>query len=181
MLEPLGPTKIPFYTGNLSVHPIMVYWGTATGEAHDYVDEERIELIKRVSCIGDVDYQAWCLAEKQPGQWDFSLYIRNADKLHEAGLKYICFCWVHFPPKWYLDSPEYVPYKNIVTGHTIKQISPWSPAIWDVYERFYRAQAAAMGDKIAWIRIATPADYGEVGYPAGLTSWLVPEKHGGPG
>jgi hypothetical protein len=38
-----------------------------------------------------------------------------------------------------------------------------------------------MGDKIDWIRVATPSDYGEIGYPAAMTSWLVPQKHAHPG
>ncbi|KPJ64283.1 hypothetical protein AMK68_01980, partial [candidate division KD3-62 bacterium DG_56] len=37
------------------------------------------------------------------------------------------------------------------------------------------------GDKIDFLRLALPADYGEIGYPAAMTSWLVPQEHAHPG
>ena len=179
--DTIGPTKIPFYTGNLSVTPFMRYWGTATQEGDDWASPARINLLKRISCFADCDYQAWALAEQEEGKWDFSLYIRNADALHAAGLKYAVFCWVHFPPKWFLSSNEFVPYRCVEHGEKLMQLSPWAPNIWDIYRRFYSAQHKAMGDKIDWIRVATPSDYGEIGYPAAMTSWLVPQKHAHPG
>jgi hypothetical protein len=159
----------------------MRYWGTATQEGDDWASPARINLLKRISCFADCDYQSWALAEQEEGKWDFSLYIRNADALHAAGLKYAVFCWVHFPPKWFLSSNEFVPYRCAEHGEKLMQLSPWAPNIWDVYRRFYSAQHKAMGDKIDWIRIATPSDYGEIGYPAAMTSWLVPQKHAHPG
>ncbi|MGC8862629.1 MAG: beta-galactosidase [Armatimonadota bacterium] len=175
--EVIGPTKIPFYTGNLSVSPFMMYWGTSKGPASDLASRERINLLKRISCFADCDYQAWSLAQQQKDKWDFDLYIRNADALHAAGLKYAVFCWVHFPPKWFLNSAEFVPYRCAEHGENLMQLSCWAPNIWDIYRRFYAAQHKAMGDRIDWIRVATPSDYGEIGYPAAMTSWLVPQNH----
>lgn len=180
---PIGPTKIPFYTGNLSVVRFMMEMGTSKGpvHAHDWASPEHIALLKRISCFADCDYQSWAVAEPQEGKWDFSPYIRNADQLHAAGLKYIIFAWVHFPPKWFLESRDFVPYTCAEHGEKLLQLSPWAPNIWDIYRRFYKAQHQAMGDKIDWIRLATPSDYGEIGYPAAMTSWLVPQNHAHPG
>ncbi|MDH7602739.1 MAG: beta-galactosidase [Armatimonadota bacterium] len=177
----IGPTRIPFYTGNLSVTPFMRYWGTASTQGDDWASPERIRLLKRISCVADCDYQSWALAEPERERWDFSLYIKNADALHEAGFKYVVFCWVHFPPRWFLNSPEFVPYRCAEHGEELMQLSPWAPNIWDIYRRFYRAQYKAMGDKIDWVRVAVPSDYGEIGYPAAMTSWIVPQKHAHPG
>ncbi len=191
----IGPTKIPFYTGNMSVTPFMMYWGTSKGPPNDWASPERIALLKRISCFADCDYQSWALAEQEKGRWDFGPYIKNADALHAPGIDYSVFCWVHFPPKWFMSPgyasgqnaapkhspgavPEtFVPYRCAEHGEKLMQLSPWAPNVWGIYRRFYAAQHEAMGDNIDWIRVATPADYGEIGYPAAMTSWLVPQEH----
>jgi len=182
-MPPIGPTKIPFYTGNLSVTRFMMEAGTCNGPvaANDWASPEHIVQLKRISCFADCDYQAWIIAEAEKGKWDFSLYKKNADLLHAAGLGYIFFAWVHFPPKWFIESPDFVPYQCAEHGEKLLQLSPWAPNIWDIYRNFYSAQFKAMGSKVDWIRIATPSDYGEIGYPAAMTSWLVPQKHAHPG
>jgi len=176
---PIGPTKIPFYSGNLSVIRFMMNQGTNQGPVPvtDWASPEHIEQLKRISCFADCDYQSWAIAEPEKGKWDFSVYESNADLLRAAGLGYIIFAWVHFPPKWFLESPEFVPYQCAEHGEKLMQLSPWAPNVWQVYRDFYAAQYRAMGSKIDWIRIATPSDYGEIGYPAAMTSWLVPQKH----
>ncbi|MCC6729906.1 MAG: beta-galactosidase [Chthonomonadales bacterium] len=174
---PIGPTPIPFYTGNLSVTRFMMYWGTSKGPIGDEVTPERIALLRRIACFADCDYQAWCIAQPEPGRWDFSPYRRNAEALRRAGLGYVPFSWVHFPPKWFLDSPDWTPYRCGEHGEPLMQLSPWGPKTLDIYRSFYRAQHAALGDLVGWIRVGTPSDYGEVGYPAAMTSWLVPQTH----
>lgn len=177
--DTIGPTKIPFYTGNLSVYKFMMYWGTFPGPppSSDWASPEHIAQLKRISVVADCDYPSWALAEQREGTWDFSLYKKNADLLHAAGFKYVVFCWVHFPPKWFMESPEFVAYQCAEHGEKLMQTSPWDPSIWRIYWKFYSEQKLAMGDKIDWIRLALPADYGEIGYPAAMTSWLVPQKH----
>ena len=179
----IGPTRIPFYTGNLSILSFMNYWGTHGPPVNpqDWASPERIEILKRISCVADCDYPSWALAQQEPDKWDFTLFQKNADALHAAGLKYVIFCWVHFPPKWFLESPDFVPYECAEHGKKLHQLSPWGPNVWDIYRKFYEAQRKAMGDKIDWIRVATPSDYGEIGYPAAMTSWLVPQDHAHPG
>ena len=176
---PIGPTKIPFYSGNLSVIRFMMQMGTSNGPIplSDWASPECIELLKRTSCFADCDYQSWALAEPEKGQWDFSVYAKNADLLRNSGLDYVCFAWLHFPPKWFLSTPDFVPYQCVEHGGKLMQLSPWAPKVWDVFRGFYKAQHEAMGEKIRWIRLATPSDYGEIGFPAAMTSWLVPQEH----
>ena len=120
--QSIGPTPIPFYTGNLSVSPFMAYWGSGK-MGDDSVTPARIALLKRISCFADCDYQAWCLAEPRPGTWDFSRYRANALALHAAGLKDAAFCWIHFSPKWFVNSADYRPYRCAEHGKTTNQLS----------------------------------------------------------
>jgi hypothetical protein len=119
--------------------------------------------------------------EKDEGQWDWSLYLTSANQLRESGLGYNVFCWLHFPPKWYEESDKFVPYVNMVTGQAIPQLSLWSPDLDRIYNQFYHALSVGMGDKIDFIRIALPSEYGEIGYCNGMTSWLRPQEHAGSG
>ncbi|MBD3174537.1 MAG: family 14 glycosylhydrolase, partial [Armatimonadia bacterium] len=55
------------------------------------------------------------------------------------------------------------------------QQSLWAPSTLELYGEFYRRLAEAMGDHVHFVRIAMPAEYGEIGYPMGMTTWLVPD------
>jgi len=173
---PIGPTKIPFYTGNTSVHQLMMYWGTFAGPASDGETPERVARLKALSCFADCDYPCWCVAEKQQGKWDFSYYANNARLLHEAGLRYATFSWVHFPPKWFEESADFHPYVCAEHGEKLMQLSPWAPNLWELYRRYYTEQSRAIPN-VDLVRVSMPSDYGEIGYPAAMTSWLVPQNH----
>jgi hypothetical protein len=177
----IGPTPIPFYTGNRSVGPFMVYFGTSKGPANDFVTDEHIALLKRIGVFADCDYQQWAIAEQTKGKWDFGIYAQNAKRLHAAGFKYIAYCWIHFPPKWFVDDPSFVPFQCAEHNEKLIQLSPWAPNVWELHRAYYAAQKRAMGEAIDWMRVSVPADYGEVGFPCGMTSWLVPQKHAHPG
>jgi hypothetical protein len=140
-----------------------------------------IERMDKAEAFAAVDYLAWRHAEKEPGKWDFSDYRKKADFMNTEGKKYVPFAWVHFPPDWYLNSAAFVPYTNLVTGKTIPQLSIWSPDLARVYDRFYEALANQMGGVINFIRLAMPSEYGEIGYCAGYTGWLIPQPDAGMG
>jgi len=172
-----GPMPIRFYSGNLSVGRFMHYWGTAENDAVGALDENTIAVLKRTGCTAMCDYPAWCVIEQEEGVWDFSFLKDNAKRLHEAGLDYNVFCWLHFPPKWYQASDRFVPYENLETGETIEQMSLWSPDLPRVFDEFYRRLAEALGEDIAFLRIAMPSEYGEIGYCTGMTNWLRPQPN----
>jgi len=175
------PAKIRFYTGNLSVGYFMEYWGTGKPGPADTATPEYCEQMKSVSVTASCDYLAWCRIEPEPGRRDWSFYDRNERVLHENGLQYNVFCWLHFPPKWFMDTPEYVPYRCVEHDEPIQQTSIWAPGTLRIYDRFYRELAAHFGGRIDFLRLAMPADYGEIGYPSGMTDWLVKQEHKHPG
>lgn len=177
MPEAIGPTPIRFYSGNLSVGLFMDYWGTHKGGDLGAVNDAMIATLKRTSCTAMCDYIAWCCAEPEEGHWDWSFYQGNAARLKDAGVDYNVFCWLHFPPKWYETSDRFVPYKNLVTGETIPQLSLWSPDLPRVFDAFYGRLAKVLGNEIPFLRLAMPSEYGEIGYCAGMTSWLRPQEH----
>ncbi len=179
--DAIGPTVIPFYSGNLSVDHFMHYWGTRKEPGMPPVTPEVVAQLKRISCFAMCDYPSWSLLEPEPGKWDFSLFKENAARLREAGIRYVPFCWLHFTPRWFLDRPEFVPYRCLEHGEALTQLSLWAPATRRIYDEYYRRLAAEMGSEIAFIRLAMPSEYGEVGYPVGMTNWLVPQKHVHPG
>ncbi len=177
----VGPTKIRFYTGNLSVGYFMGYWGTGEQGPGDVATREYCDQMKSVSVTASCDYIAWCRAEAEPGEWDWGFYDNNERVLHENGLQYSVFCWLHFPPRWFMATREYVPYRCVEHDKPIQQTSIWAPGTLKVFERFYRQLAAHFGDKIDFLRLAMPAEYGEIGYPSGMTNWLVKQDHVHPG
>ncbi len=174
-------SRVRFYTGNLSVGYFMEYWGTGAPSPSDQATPEFCAQMKDVGVSAVCDYLAWCRAESEPGKWDWSYYDTNERVLHENGLQYNVFCWLHFPPKWYMASADYVPYKCIEHDLPVQQTSIWAPGTLKAYDRFYKALAEHFGDKIDFLRFATPAEYGEIGYPNGMTNWLVKQEHVHPG
>ena len=172
---------IRFYTGNLSVGNFTEYWGTGKPGPGDSATPEFCDQMKSVSVSAVCDYLAWCLAEKEPAKWDWSIYDKNEKTLHANGLQYNVFCWLHFPPKWFMETPDYVPYRCAEHDQPVQQMSLWAPGTVAVYDRFYKELAAHFGDKIDFLRLATPSEYGEIGYPNGMTNWLVKQEHVHPG
>ena len=176
----VGDMPIRFYSGNLSVGRFMNYWGTANGD-EGMLSPGQTMVLKRTGCTAMCDYTPWCVIEQEEGVWDFSFLKENARRVKEAGLEYNVFCWLHFPPKWYQASDRFVPYENLETGATIEQISLWSPDLPRVFDAFYRRLAEAVGDEIAFMRVAMPSEYGEVGYCAGMTDWIRKQPNAGRG
>ena len=178
-MEPIGPTAIRFYTGNLSVGNFMSYYGV---EANDQgaMNDDILATMKRNSYSVMCDYVAWPIVEREQGQWDFSFHINNAKILNENALGYNVFSWLHFPPKWYEQSDKFVGYVNVETGNSIPQISLWSPDLGNVFENYYRELSKVLGSRIEFVRIAMPTEYGEIGYCAGYTKWLRPQEFAEP-
>lgn len=173
---------IPFYSGNLSVEYFRGCWDPQLVPQPGFrvLTPERIRELKRAGCCADVDYLTWSYLEREAGQWDWRIYQHNARDLKAAGLDYVPFAWLHFPPLW-KEAEGYQPYVNLDTGRSIPQLSLWSPETTQVYDTFYRRLKEEMGSSIAWIRLAMPSEYGEIGYCAGYTRWLRPQPDAGEG
>ncbi len=177
MLPDLRDMPTRLYSGNASVGWFMSYWGTGPEESTGAVDDAMIALLKRCGCSAMCDYLAWCRTEPSAGAWDWSFYAANARKLHEAGLQYNVFAWLHFPPRWFIETEDYTPYRNLETGAEMVQQSLWAPATMRIYDEFYRRLAEDFPEDVDFVRLAMPSEYGEIGYATGMTRWLVPDEN----
>ncbi|HJN15832.1 MAG TPA: beta-galactosidase [Armatimonadota bacterium] len=177
IMPEIDETLIRFYSGNASVGHFMQYWGTGNEGDTGAINDATIATLKRVGCTAMCDYLAWCRIEEEPGNWDFSFYEENARKVLEAGIDYNIFAWVHFPPKWFMDTDDWVPYRCLEHDEELQQMSLWSPFALRIFDEFYGRLARDFGERIAFIRVAMPSEYGEIGYAATMTHWLVPQEH----
>jgi len=177
VLPIIDKTPIRFYSGNASVGLFMQYWGTGQPGNTGAIDQALIDLLKRCGCTAHCDYQAWCCVEQDQGKWDWSFYRANAQALRAAGLAYNVFCWLHYPPRWFMETPDYVPYKCLEHGQALNQLSLWAPSTKVIYEDYYRRLASEFGEEVGFLRLSMPSEYGEIGYPIGMTTWLVPQAH----
>ena len=48
--------------------------------------------------VANEDYVAWGAVEREPGVWNWKQHDAMEHTLHAAGLKYVVYDWVHFPP-----------------------------------------------------------------------------------
>src|SRR5688572_31181189 len=46
------------------------------------------------------------LFRSEPGKWDWTQHDAIEKAVHAAGLKYVVYTWVHFPPVWLRDGQK---------------------------------------------------------------------------
>jgi len=117
---------------------------------------------------GIEEYVGWCAVEKEEGIWDFDLYIRDAAYFKANGIDYIPKLLLQTMPQWFIDSGNLVKSINIVTGQEINVMSIFAQSTMDAYDRYYAAALEYLGEYIDAVRIASPYDFGELAYVAGL-------------
>jgi hypothetical protein len=93
-------------SGNLSVSfiqgsPIGAFPKTNFIEAPPSVESQA--HLKKLGLVANEDYVAWGAVEREPGKWQWEQHDAMEKTLHEAGLKYVVYDWVHFPPVWLRD------------------------------------------------------------------------------
>ena len=166
---------VPCRTGNLSVGYLMAFVrgeeppGEAMlGELDEYV---------KLGFTGVEDYISWVALERAPGEQDWRYYDRNEKAVHDAGLRYGVFPWIHFAPPWVWDEGRFEPAVCVEHGQPTSSPSIWAPSTLRTYDEFYRMLRAHFVGKVDYIGVAMPADYGQVGYPAALANWVVPVHH----
>src|SRR5208283_3957357 len=90
-------------TGNLSVSFIQAS-PVGASPRPDFLEPppsvESLRRLKDLGLVADEDYIAWGAVERQPGQWSWQQHDAMEHALHQAGLKYVAYNWVHFPPVW---------------------------------------------------------------------------------
>src|SRR5688572_23783802 len=142
-------------SGNMSVAYIrMSPIGAGPTEAHNFEAPPALETLvqfKKQGLIAYEDYVAWGAVERAEGRFDWTQHDRVHDAMRAAGLDYVTYNWVHFPPKWLRESTE--PGKRTLMkclehGLETNYLSVFDPKTIEWYDHFYRNMADHFGEKI---------------------------------
>ena len=130
-------------SGNLSVSfiqasPIGAFPRPDYLEPPPTVDSQ-IEL-KRLGLVANEDYVGWGAVEREPGEWSWKQHDAIEQTLHQAGLKYVAYSWVHFPPVWLRDQqPERRTLMRCLEhGQEANYLSIFDPRTIEWYDHFYQ-------------------------------------------
>ena len=165
-------------TGNLSVSyiqasPIGSHPRTDNfHEAPPPIDE--LKKLKAQGLVAYEDYIAWGAVEREPGKWNWSQHDAIEKACHEAGLKYVAYCWVHFPPKWLRDqqNENRTLMRCLEHDQECNYLSIFDPKTIEHYDHFYKALAAHFGGKIDGVYACILGPYGEGNYPLYVPDWV---------
>ncbi|HUU23348.1 MAG TPA: beta-galactosidase [Phycisphaerae bacterium] len=152
--RPWSVDEAPFICGQLWIPPLRPH--------HKNVAVIRNEVRPGVTHVeGNF---CWRYLEPKRDQWDFSS-LEDVHKLTAAkGLKIVAFPWPQYAPPWFKETDDYVPLKELGTGHTVDLLSPWAPGTLTAMEHFYAGLKEHAGDKIDMISVGSPtSDFGEIG------------------
>ena len=131
--------------------------------------DKDLELLKKFKEMGATSvqtYVAWKDIEKVPGQYDWSVFDRNAELISQAGLKWVPF--VITGPHYI--TPDYVRQdKSVVFAHCLKHgkdstiPSIWSPGFRKIIEGYLQAFADHYGKTgvLESVNVGITGDYGE--------------------
>jgi len=164
-------------SGNLSVSfiqasPIGAFPRPDFLEASPSVDSQ-IHL-RNLGLVANEDYVAWGAVEREPGRWDWRQHDAVEQALHRAGLKYVVYNWVHFPPVWLRDQQkdQRTLMRCLEHGQEANYLSVYDPRTIQWYDHFYRELHEHFGDRIDDVYACILGPYGEGNYPLFVPSWV---------
>lgn len=177
---PLSGMRIPIKTGNLSVGLIIAAaHDQPLPKPHPHPEFDEWKIFGGVSSVED--YICWLPLEPERGRWNWAYYDENYRELRKRGMGYAVYPWLHFVPKWVLDSEFWDPLLCLRHRKSTWAPSIWSPKTLALFDHFYHALRDHFGDRIAAVYVSMVCDFGEIGYPVGMTGKLVPTDHLHPG
>ncbi|MDB6125521.1 MAG: Beta-amylase [Pedosphaera sp.] len=163
-------------SGNLSVvytqsSPIGAYPRTNFFEAPPSV-ESQVRL-KNLGLVANEDYVSWGAVERVPGQWDWKQHDAMEQTLHKAGLKYVVYDWVHFPPVWIREQPEKRTLMRCMEHNKeANYLSVFDPRTIEWYDHFYKNLHEHFGNRIDDVYACILGPYGEGNYPLYVPDWV---------
>jgi hypothetical protein len=177
-------TKEPFdgrpwnvSTGNISVNyiqasPIGAHPRPGVIEAPPSVESQI--AWRKAGLVANEDYIAWGAVEREPGKWDWRQHDAVEKVMHAAGLKYVVYDWVHFPPVWLRDQQksDRTLMKCLEHGQETNYLSIFDPRTIQWYDHFYKAVHDHFGDRIDDIYACILGPYGEGNYPLNVPDWV---------
>jgi hypothetical protein len=128
---------------------------------------------KSLGLVADEDYIAWGAVEREPGRWDWRQHDAMEQALHKAGMKYVAYCWVHFPPVWLRNDPaKRTLMKCMEHGQETNYLSIFDPRTVEWYDHFYKNLHDHFGDRIDDVYACILGPYGEGNYPLAVPDWI---------
>jgi hypothetical protein len=135
---------------------------------------ESLAKMKREGLAAIEDYVAWGAVEQKPGQWDWRQQDAECAAMHAAGIQYVAYCWVHFPPVWLRDAGA--DKRTLMTCLEHRQptnyLSIFDPKTIGYYDHFYKALHDHFGDRIDGVFACILGPYGEGNYPLFTPDWV---------
>jgi hypothetical protein len=94
--------------------------------------------------------------------------------LHQAGLKYVAYNWVHFPPVWLRDQTNNrTLVRCLEHGKEANYLSIFDPRTIEWYDHFYKHLHEHFGGKIDDVYACILGPYGEGNYPLQVPDWVA--------
>ncbi|MEO7298863.1 MAG: family 14 glycosylhydrolase [Verrucomicrobiota bacterium] len=161
-------------SGNFSVSyiqrsPIGAFPETNFVEAPPSV-ESQIHL-KNLGLVANEDYVAWGAIEREPGKWNWKQHDAIEQTLHKAGLNYVVYNWVHFPPRWLRDQKsERTLMRCLEHGEETFYLSIFDPRTIQWYDHFYKNLHQHFGARIDSVYACILGPYAEGNYPMEVTA-----------
>jgi len=94
--------------------------------------------------------------------------------LHQAGLKYVVYDWVHFPPVWLRDGMKDKRTLMQCLEHKkeANYLSIFDPRTIEWYDHFYKNLHEHFGNRIDDVYACILGPYGEGNYPLMVPDWV---------
>jgi len=164
-------------SGNLSVgfiqaSPIGAYPKPGYLEPPPSV-ESQVQL-RQLGLVANEDYIGWGAVERAPGEWNWKQHDAMEQTLHQAGLKYVAYNWVHFPPVWLRDQqPERRTLMRCLEhGQEANYLSIFDPRTIEWYDHFYQHLHGHFGCRLDDVYACILGPYGEGNYPLMVPDWV---------
>jgi beta-galactosidase GanA len=164
-------------SGNLSVtyiqaSPIGAFPRPDYLEAPPSVDSQK--RLKALGLVANEDYIAWGAVEREPGQWFWKQHDAVEQTLHQAGLKYVVYDWVQFPPIWLQDQQKErrTLMRCLEHGQEANYLSIFDPRTIQWYDHFYGQLHEHFGTRIDNVYACILGPYGEGNYPLMVPDWV---------
>jgi len=149
----------------------------ASKDIHRKERDGFIANAKKLNITGIEEYMGWSVVESEQGKPDWAMYREDATAIKKAGFKLVAYLWAQALPKWVKNDSQYVFTGNVVTGLETEDLSIFAPQTLGFYDHFYGEASRELGGLVDIVRIGSPYDYGECGYPAGAGSSQFPKKN----
>jgi hypothetical protein len=134
---------------------------------------DSLKHLKSLGLVAYEDYVGWGGVERAPGQWSWEQYDGMEKALHQAGLKYVVYDWVHFPPLWLRNQPQdRTLMRCLAHDKEANYLSAFDPRTIGWFDHFYKNLHDHFGDRIDDVYACVMGPYGEGNYPLYVPEWV---------